>query len=90
MHTIAVEELEVLDLTSSVCLERVGLDHATIDADNWHPCQQVGEAAAALGYQAILAPSATVIGHVLAAYEQRIRPGQLVLLDSSPYDYPDD
>jgi RES domain-containing protein len=79
IHEITVTGLEVLDLTTEEALERVGLSPSSIRAAAWGPCQRVGEAAHFLGFQGILAPSATGMGSVLAVFEPRLRRGQLVL-----------
>ncbi len=86
MHAVAVEALTVLDLSTASLLARVGLDLAAVDAEDWGPCQRVGEAAAHLGRQGILAPSATGTGHVLTVFEHRVGPSQLLVLDSTDLD----
>jgi RES domain-containing protein len=85
LHTVAVEPLSVVDLTAAGALAQVGLSEAAIESPDWEPCQRVGEAIAYLGYQGLVAPSATGNGVVIAVYEQNILPGQLIPLDSTPY-----
>jgi RES domain-containing protein len=86
LHIIAVHELEVLDLTAPQALDAVGLALEDIQADDWAPCQLVGQAAHFLGYQGVRAPSATEIGCVIGAFEPQVRPGQLELKDTHDMD----
>lgn len=68
LHTIAVTEIDVLDLTDRSIRENVGLRLADISDDDPTKCQEVGESAHFLGIQGIRAPSATGTGNVLAVY----------------------
>ncbi|MDA2889807.1 RES domain-containing protein [Mycolicibacterium sp. BiH015] len=77
VHTVAVEELAVLDLTTTEAREAVGLDDDDIHGDDWSACQVVGHAAWFLHVQGVLVPAASGVGLVITAYEQRTRPGQL-------------
>lgn len=85
-HTLQVTELPVLDLRQADALERVGLSADDIAGDEWDACQSVGHAAWFLEFGAVLAPSATGRGHVLAAFEDRMGPGNLEVLSSVPLD----
>ena len=87
VHTVAVEEVRVLDLRDRARLAAVGLTAADLDADDWEPCQNVGEAAAYLEFQGIIARSATDVGEVLAVFENRITIDQLIVLDSIEVDW---
>ena len=77
----------MLDLRDRARLAAVGLTAADLDADDWEPCQNVGEAAAYLEFQGIIAPSATDVGEVLAVFENRITIDQLIVLDSIEVDW---
>lgn len=82
-HTITVTELPVLDLRTAEALDRVGLQRSDIeDQNDWTACQAVGHAAWFLERAGVLAPSATGEGTVLAAFEERLAPGQLAVLTS--------
>lgn len=85
LHTIAVEKLPVLDLREDAARQKVGLDLADIADDDLTACQSVGQAAHFLNFGGILVPSATGIGLVLAAFESRLRPGQLTALTAQPF-----
>ena len=56
----------VLDLTDEATRVTVGIDLASILEDNSTTAREVGEAANYLGFEAILAPSASGEGSVLA------------------------
>src|SRR5579859_3135819 len=58
----------VLDLTQADNLAALGLTSRIITADDVVPCQAIGEAAHYVGYEGILAPSATSIGSVVAVF----------------------
>ncbi len=82
LHVVTVHELQVLDLTRDQALTAVGLTVGDIQADDWTPCQRVGQAAHFLGFEGIRAPSATGMGYVIAAFEPQLSPGQLEVKDS--------
>lgn len=86
LHRVEVVGLPVLDLRSTESLHHVGLDVEDIGDDDWTACQTVGEAAHFLSYAGIVAPSATGSGLVVAAFEDRIEPGQLKVLGSELLD----
>ncbi len=64
--TIQVRLSRVLDLTDANTLLALGLDRTQITADDLTTTRDLGEAAHYLGFEAILAPSATGHGNVLA------------------------
>ena len=90
IHTISVAELRVVDLSDPDRLASVGLSIDDIEAADWSPCQRVGEAAAFLGHQGLVVLSATGSGIVIAAFEPRLNPSQLIVLDASDVPTPDD
>ena len=82
LHTIDITDLAVLDLLSPQARESVGLETDDIYGDDWSACQAVGHAAWFLHMQGVLVPTAGGVGLVVTAYEQRTRPGQLLLRES--------
>ena len=82
LHEIYVIDLELVDLTSEASLQAAGLSLRDIADPDWEPCQAVGAAAHFLGLQALMAPSATGSGAVVAVFEPRIRRGQFVVVSS--------
>ncbi len=85
LHTIEVNEVSVLDLTTDEALEHVWLSREDI-ADNDHTaCRAVGHAAWFLGFQGVLAPSASEVGFVLAAFEGRLDMRHLRVDQSEPF-----
>ena len=84
LHVVTVDSLEVLDLRTRRGRDAVGLDLSDIESADRSSCQEVGRAAHYLGVQGILAPSATHVGLVLAAFERNIRRGQLIIKETRP------
>ncbi|PPF91340.1 hypothetical protein C5C03_00525 [Clavibacter michiganensis] len=79
VHTLAVSGVTVLDLRDPAALASVGLTPADIAGDDWEPCQALGHAAWFLGFDGVLASSASGTGSVLTLFEGRLGPGQLRL-----------
>lgn len=83
--------LPLIDLTSTEALDHVGLTLDDVQDDDWTACQAVGQAAHFLGMAGVAAPSATGVGLVIAAFEDRLTTGQLahrltVSLDRETYE----
>lgn len=68
LATIAVRLTRVLDLTQREVLDALGSSTAALIDEDPTLSQRIGEAAHHLGYEAILAPSATGNGIVLAIF----------------------
>jgi RES domain-containing protein len=81
-HEVATQELEVLDLRDEQTRAAVGLELHQIIAPDHAACREVGHAASYLGLHAIVAPSSTGVGIVVAVYELNIRPAQLKVVRS--------
>ena len=81
VYTLAVSDLEVLDLRPPNNLAKVGLSVEDIQSRERGRCQEIGAAAHFLGFQGIVAPSATGIGIVIAAFDGKIRDGQLTVVE---------
>lgn len=84
LHTIEAHQVRVLDLTSQTSQSAIGLEVGDIADDDHTACQAIGQAADFLGYQGVLAPSATGTGLVLAAYQAHLEPEQLEVTSSQP------
>lgn len=84
LHTIELRDIQVLDLRSTDALAHVGLTSDDISDPDWTACQTVGHAAWFLHAGGILAPSATGIGNVLAAFELRVQPGTIQHRETIP------
>lgn len=82
LHRIEVAGAKVLDLQSEAQRSDVGLAESDISDSDWTICQQVGPAAWFLGFQGVIAPSATGRGKVLTLFEGRIDPGQVQIAAS--------
>lgn len=86
LHTMEVRELPLLDLTKVEALDHVGLTLEDVEGDDWTACQAVGEAVHFLALAGVAAPSATGVGLVVAAFEDRIKAGQLANRLTIPLD----
>ncbi len=84
LHELTVQGMQVLDLRAPDALASVGLMREDIADDDWTRCQAIGHAAFFLDFDGVLAPSATGVGVVLAAFETRLEAGQLRLVNSQP------
>lgn len=84
LHTIEARGVHVLDLTSQASQSAVGLEAGDIADDDHTACQAIGQAAHFLGHQGVLAPSATGIGLVLAAFDAHLEHDQLQVTSSRP------
>ena len=63
----------VLDLTDQAVREELGLTDEALSADELGACQEVGAAAHYAGFEAVLAPSATSRGTVLAVFMDNLQ-----------------
>ena len=82
IQTYGVELQAVLDLRDPTARQGLGLSDAVIAGDDPTLCQSVGDAAHYAGFEAILAPSATGIGLVLAVFVDRMVAGSSIRPDS--------
>jgi RES domain-containing protein len=83
VHTIAVTNLEVVDLTRPGAVAAVGLEESDLSATDWSACHIVGDAVDTLGVGGLLAPSATGDGSVLTVYVRHAHHDQLTLIKST-------
>jgi len=86
LHTISVDNLEIVDLTGVGALETVGLQRSDLEADDWTVCQQIGDAVDTLGLGGLLADSATSSGVVLTVYVRHAHQEKLNLTSSIEVD----
>lgn len=83
-HLLEYEiELEaVLDLTDETALDALELSRADLSSPTAGSCQRVGETAHHLGWEGILAPSATGTGNIVAVFVERLLPQSRVEIRS--------
>jgi RES domain-containing protein len=86
LHTVDVADLGALDLREPEQLDYVGLSVDDLLDDDWTACQAVGHAAYFLKLAGVVAPSATGSGFVIAAFEARVEPSTLTLVESQTLD----
>lgn len=75
LQEYTVELRAVLDLREPEAREVLGLTDAAIRSEDPSRCQVVGDAAHYAGFEAILGPSATGVGDVLAIFTDRLQAG---------------
>lgn len=73
MHRYEVTLAVALDLRPEAARDSVGLTADALHALDAKRCQEVGEAAHYLGFEGIIAPSATGTGTVLAVFFESLR-----------------
>lgn len=78
LYQIEVKLQFVLDLTDDTHVRSLGVDAAELTSDDAKTCQAIGDAAHYLGTEAVLAPSATGAGDVLAVFTDRLGPTSLL------------
>lgn len=84
IHRLHVDLPRVVDLTAPGVLRRLGVDARALASDDFTRCQAVGAAAAALGLDGIVVPSARSAGHnVVILLGDRTGP-TIEVLESAP------
>ena len=78
LHRFDVRLSAALDLRGARARKAIELSDAALEADDPRRCQEVGEAAHDLGLEAVLAPSSTGPGDVLAVFLEQLRPGAVL------------
>jgi RES domain-containing protein len=84
---IRLDLTRVLDLRSEATRRALGIGLEDIIADDPTIPRAIGEAAQHLGYEAIVAPSATGIGHVVAVFLTNRSPeSSIEVIETQVYD----
>lgn len=85
LHRVRVRVDHLVDLRDITLLRSMGVDEERLVADDHAACQQVGGAAAWLGRDGILVPSARGVGDNLVIFVNRQAPdAALELLETNP------
>lgn len=87
LATIRVRLTRILDLTDPAMLQRVGVTREEILAEDPALPRAIGDAAHRLGYEAVLAPSATGSGRVLAVFLDNLAAGSTVEVEAIAEGY---
>jgi len=89
IYRYSVSLAAVLDLRTQTLREAVALSERDLRADDPVVCRRIGEAAQHLGLEAVLAPSATGSGIVMAVFFDRLRADSHIRdLDYEPWTPP--
>lgn len=87
LATIRVELERVLDLRSASTRRALGIEIEDINAEDLAIPRAIGEAAQHLGYEGIVAPSATGVGHVVALFlTNRAPESSIEVVETYAYD----
>jgi len=86
LHEIEVTDARLVDLRPAGNLDAVGLTPGDISDDDWEPCQLVGHAAWFLGFDGVIASSASGQGDVVTGFEARLGPGMISVTTSTDLD----
>ena len=84
---IRVRLTRIVDLTDPAMLQRLGVTREEILAEDPALPRAIGDAAHRLGYEAVLAPSATGSGRVLAVFLDNLTAGSTVEVEAIAEGY---
>ncbi len=87
LHRIAVTTKRTLKLVDMVALERLGVNSAKYSDLDYQKTQAIGDAAAFLGFDGIIAPSARWDCLNLVLFMERFGPGALTVEASEAVDW---
>lgn len=89
LHRIAVRTQRTLKLADLQAVEALGVTPETYGTLDYGRCQEIGDAAAFLGFDGILAPSARWPCQNLILFSESYGPDELQVVESAPVDWAD-
>lgn len=89
IHRISVRTRRTLRLADLAAIEALGVTAETYASLDYARCQEIGDAAAFLGFDGILAPSARWPCQNLVLFTESYVPGELQVIESQPVDWAD-
>jgi hypothetical protein len=87
IHRIGVKTQRTLKIANLEAVEELGISRQTYAGLSYERSQEIGDAAAFLGFDGILAPSARWRCHNLVLFCDRLMPGDLIDLQSEEVDW---
>ena len=87
LHRISVRTQRTLKLADLEAIETLGVSAETYSSLSYERTQEIGDAAAFLGFDGILAPSARHKSHNLVIFCDRFTPADLVAIESEAVDW---
>jgi RES domain-containing protein len=87
LHRISVRTKHTLRLADIEAIEALGVSRETYASLSYARSQEIGDAAAFLGFDGILAPSARWQCQNLVIFTDRFQPADLTVVDSEPVDW---
>lgn len=88
LHRISVRTRRTLKLADLSALEALGVSRETYSGLSYERTQEIGDAAAFLGFDGVLAPSARWPCQNLILFIDRLEPDDLVVTQSEAVDWP--
>lgn len=89
LHRILVRTQRTLRIADLAALEGLGVSPETYGSLSFERTQEIGDAAAFLGFDGILAPSARWPCQNLVLFTERFTPADLRVVNSEPVDWAD-
>jgi RES domain-containing protein len=87
LHRISVRTKHTRRLADIEAVEALGISRETYSSLSYARSQEIGDAAAFLGFDGILAPSARWQCQNLVIFTDRFQPGDLAVVDSEPVEW---
>ncbi len=87
LHRISVRTSRTLRIADLAAIEALGVTMDSYRSLNYERTREIGDAAAFLGFDGILAPSARWHCQNLVIFTERFTPADLSVLDSEPVDW---
>ncbi len=87
LHRIAIRTRQTLRLADIEAIEALGVSRETYSSLSYERSQEIGDAAAFLGFDGILAPSARWQCQNLIVFTDRFQPADLAVMESEPVDW---
>jgi hypothetical protein len=89
LHRIAIRTKRTLRLADLAAIEALGISAETYAGLSYARSQEIGDAAAFLGFDGILAPSARWPCQNLVVFTERFSPAELTVVESEPVNWAD-
>jgi hypothetical protein len=87
LHKLSVKTQRTLKLADLAAVEGLGVSPETYKDLTYNRTQEIGDAAAFLGFDGIIAPSARWHCQNLVLFSELLAPGDLTVVESEPVDW---
>lgn len=89
LHRIAIRTKRTLRLADLAAIEALGISAETYAGLSYARSQEIGDAAAFLGFDGVIAPSARWPCQNLVVFTERFSPAELAVVESEPVNWDD-